>query len=423
MDALEELVKKSLQEHKPTNEGQFFPLVFANFGEEEILSAIKVLLSGRLTMGERVLEFEKKFANYLSVPFAVMVNSGSSANLLALSVASNKFRRHRLNIGDEILIPAICWATSFAPIVQCGLIPKLVDVDSDTMNISVESFKKTITKKTKGLFNVHILGNCSDMDEISNEAKKNDLISFEDTCESLGTTYNNKMLGTFGDFGTFSFYFSHHMTTIEGGMVVCHTLEDYDLLKCLRAHGWSRNLSKREAYEKKYSEIDPRFLFVNLGYNLRPMEIQAAFGIEQLKKLDYMNDQRKKNVEKLKNFIVSHKLWNNQFSFPEHLRKVDPVWFGFPMFLTGAYISKKAELQNYLLSNGIDSRPIISGNFAIQPVYREFGPGTESQGLQGAQDIHNKGIFVGCHTTPLSDEICERFSNIVLEFFTLQHVF
>jgi CDP-6-deoxy-D-xylo-4-hexulose-3-dehydrase len=419
MDALEELVKLSLKEHRPTNEGQFFPLVFSNFGEEEILSAIRVLLSGRLTMGEKVLEFENKFSRYLGVPYAVMVNSGSSANLLALSVATNRFRDHKLNRGDEIIIPAICWGTSFAPIIQCGLKPKLVDVDPNTMNISVISLKKAITKKTKGLLNVHILGNCSDMEEISDVVKKNNLILFEDTCESLGTTYNKKMLGTFGDFGTFSFFFSHHITTIEGGMVVCHTLEDYDILKCLRAHGWSRNLSKREEYETKYSEIDPRFLFVNLGYNLRPMEIQAAFGIEQLKKIAYMNDQRKINVEKLKNNIVSHELWNNQFSFPTHLKNVDPIWFGFPMFLSDAYISKKTELQNYLLSNGIDSRPIISGNFAMQPVYREFGSDIDMRELHGAQDIHNRGIFVGCHTTPLSDEICERFSDIVLRFFTL----
>jgi len=416
MDFLKKLVKKSLQEHKPTNERQFFPLVFANYGEEEILRAIEVLLSGKLTMGERVLEFEKKFAEYLDAPYAVMVNSGSSANLLALSVASNKSRRYRLKEGDEVLIPAICWATSFAPIVQLGLIPKLVDIDPHTLNISVEHLKKMITKNTKAIFNVHILGNCSDMEEISFEINRNNLISFEDACESLGTTYNDKMLGTFSDFGTFSFYFSHHMTTIEGGMVVCKTLEDYDLLKCLRAHGWSRNLSNQTLYEKQNPEIDPRFLFVNLGYNLRPMEIQGAFGLEQLKKISSMNFQRKENVKKLKNVLTGHALWKNQLSFPESLRQVDPVWFGFPMFLHKKYISKRSKFQNYLLKNGIDSRPIISGNYALQPVYKQYGNKVTINELKGAQDIHERGIFVGCHTTSLSDEICLKFADIVLSF-------
>jgi len=298
-----------------------------------------------------------------------------------------------------------------------GLKPKLVDVDPQTMNMSIESLKKSINNSTKGIVNVHILGNSGNLEEINKIAKEKKLIMIEDTCESLGSTYKNRMLGTFGDFGTFSFYFSHHMTTIEGGMVVCHTQEDYDLLKGLRAHGWSRNLTNKKEYEDKNLEIDPRFLFVNLGYNLRPMEIQAAFGLEQLKKLNKIILQRKENVKKLKKFLMGHKLWKNQFSFPKNLAEVAPVWFGFPMFLNDVYVSRKSEFQNYLLENGIDSRPIISGNFALQPVYKEYGSPIAMNELKGAQELHDRGIFVGCHTTPLSDEICERFSEIVLSFF------
>ncbi len=416
-EPLFDYVKESLKIHKPTNESQFFPLVFNNFGEEEIYAAIEVLLSGKLTMGEKVNEFERQFANYLGVPYAVMVNSGSSANLLAFAAITNKLRNKHLNIGDEVLIPAVCWSTSFSPIIQCGLVPKLVDIDSNSLNISIQELKKSINSKTKAIMNVHILGNSTNMDELTKICEENDLILIEDTCEALGSSYKNLKLGSFGDFGTFSFYFSHHITTIEGGMIVCKSLEDYDLLKTLRAHGWSRLLSDQKTWEEKFPEIDPRFLFVNVGYNFRPMEIQAAFGIEQLKKINNMNIQRKKNVEQLKNSLVNHKLWDNQFSFPITTKNTDAIWFGFIILLNEKYKNHKEKFQKYLLQNGIDSRPIISGNFALQPVYKFYCNDNEKQELFNAQKINDLGIFMGCHTTPINKNIENKFTEIILNFF------
>jgi len=170
------------------------------------------------------------------------------------------------------------------PIVQLGMEPVLVDIDPHTLNVDLEKLKSKITSKTKAMVVVHILGNSAPMTSLLKLCADNDLIVIEDTCESLGSKTNGKFLGTLGDFGTFSFYYSHHITTGEGGMVLCHSQEDYDLLKCLRAHGWSREMSNRKELEELHSDVDPRFLFVNVGYNFRPMEIQAAFGLHQLER-------------------------------------------------------------------------------------------------------------------------------------------
>ena len=180
-----------------------------------------------------------------------MVNSGSSANLLSVATACNPMRKKYLKPGDEVLIPAVCWSTSLWPLVQYNLKPVFVDIDIHTLNMNIEDLKSKITRKTKAIMCVHLLGLSSDMEEISKIAKKNNLILFEDTCESLGSKFKKKNLGTYGDFGTFSFYYSHQITSGEGGMVVCKNNEDYNILKCLRSHGWSRNTIFHNKFKKK----------------------------------------------------------------------------------------------------------------------------------------------------------------------------
>ena len=222
------------------NNGFQYPLIENTYEKQEIISMIKVLIGNRLTMGKNVDLFEKEFAKYVGSKYAIMVNSGSSANLLSMAVAVNYLRKNKLNDGDKILIPAVCWSTSVWPITQMNLIPVFVDVDPMTMNMDLDDMEKKLTKDVRGIVAVHILGNCTNMDRLMNLVKKHDLFLMEDTCESLGSKYKNKCLGTFGDFGTYSFYYSHHITTVEGGMIVCNDDEDYELLKCLRAHGWTR---------------------------------------------------------------------------------------------------------------------------------------------------------------------------------------
>ena len=396
--------------------GAAFPLTEQNFDADEIVGMAEVVLSGQLTMGTRVREFERQFAAFVGAPYAVMVNSGSSANLLALAVAMNPLRSQHLLPGDEILVPSVCWSTSVWPIVQLGLKPVLVDVDPRTLNIDLASMTMKATPRTKGLVAVHVLGNCAPIDEVLSLAKERDWIVIEDTCESLGSKWGGQVLGTFGNFGTYSFYFSHHMTTGEGGMVVCKTLEDYDLLKCLRAHGWARDLSNRSDLEAKYAEVDSRFLFVNAGFNLRPMEIQGALGLMQLRKLPTMNDARVANRQALVRTLQTHPRWHGQFEFPQSVPLAEPVWFGFPVvFSDSVNVRLKSYLEGLSL-RGVENRPIVSGNFARQPALDLFNCASDPRQMPGAEKVHRRGFFVGLHTRRLRPEELGDLADRLLKF-------
>jgi CDP-4-dehydro-6-deoxyglucose reductase, E1 len=394
----------------------FFPLIAQSFDDNEIVAVVDTLLTGQLTMSKKVKEFETQFAKYLGSPFAVMVNSGSSANLLAFAAATNPLRKKYLKKGDQVLIPAVCWSTSVWPIIQMGLEPVFVDVNPDTLNMNLEDFESKITSKTKGVMSVHILGNAAPMTAFIDLCKKHDLIVIEDTCESLGSKANGKFLGTIGNFGAYSFYYSHHITTGEGGMVTCKTQEDYDLLKCLRAHGWSRELSNRKELEEKYSDVDPRFLFVNLGYNFRPMEVQAAFGILQIDRLQSMNKNRNANRDNLIKALKKHPKWNNQFLFSSSPENVEAAWFGFPCMLNSKIASRKKDYLDYLSSKGVENRPIVSGNFARQPALKLFGIKCNPLDFPGAELINNSGFFIGLHTEVLKDEIIHHLSDVLLGY-------
>ncbi len=392
-----------------------FPLVDSSYDNQEIINCMATLLSGQLTMSVKVRAFEEQFARHCGSPYAVMVNSGSSANLLAVSALTNPLRKNHLQPGDKVAVPAVCWSTSLWPIVQMGLIPVLVDVDPGTLNLSIPSLKRALTlHRLKGVMMVHILGNSTDMKALLEIVAQERLVLIEDTCESLGSTFDGKALGTLGDFGTFSFYFSHHMTTIEGGMILAKTEEDYDLLKCLRAHGWSREQSNRTALEEQNSHIDPRFLFINLGYNVRPMEIQAAFGIEQLKRLDEMNAHRRANVASIRTAFKAHSAWKNQLHFPEATRGLDACWFGFPFLIDPAIKVDYKKLTQNLLQRGVDTRPIVSGNMALQPAVRHFNIDLSLGPFEGAQKIHDRGLFIGCHARPIADSTIGRLAELVL---------
>lgn len=395
----------------------WFPLVASSFDNQDIVGCIATLLSGQLTMGPQVKKFECEFSRFIGSSYCVMVNSGSSANLLAFSAITNPLRRKHLKYGDKVAVPAICWSTSLWPIIQMGLVPVLIDVDPLTLNLSIESFKSALDRHDiKALMMVHILGNSTEVGELLELIEDYDLILIEDTCESLGTKYAvSGYLGTFGEFGTFSFYFSHHMTTIEGGMVIAKTEEDYDLLKCLRSHGWSREQSNREEIEAANDHIDPRFLFINLGYNLRPMEVQAAFGLEQIKRLEVMNAHRRDNVFRIRKAFLEHPLWKCQFYFPRATTALDPCWFGFPFIINKNLPLDYNRFVKELLACGIDTRPIISGNMALQPAVKHFNVDLSMGPFKGAQVIHDRGIFIGCPSKPLSDERINRLITIVLE--------
>eukprot|EP01116_Phalansterium_solitarium_P011654 TRINITY_DN273_c0_g2_i1.p1 TRINITY_DN273_c0_g2~~TRINITY_DN273_c0_g2_i1.p1 ORF type:complete len:741 (+),score=281.80 TRINITY_DN273_c0_g2_i1:80-2302(+) len=393
-----------------------FPLIQRTYGTEEVIAMVKVILSGQLTMAEHVRRFEAEFAQYVGSPYAVMVNSGSSGNLLALAAAVNTARQRHLKPGDEVLIPAVCWSTSLAPILQLDLKPVLVDVDPLTLNIDVVDLRRKITKNSRGLFLVHVLGNCAPMAAIMDIVQQHDLVLIEDTCESLGSRWEKSMLGTLGAFGSYSFYYSHHLTTGEGGMVTCKTLEDYDLLRCLRAHGWTRELSNRPALEKKYPDVDPRFLFVNTGFNLRPMEIQAAMGSVQLVRLPYMNSVRNLNRQRIVKAYESHPNYKGQFTCVATTAGADAAWFGFCVMLDSKFEHQLKDYLAHLTKAGIENRPIISGNFARQPMVRDIFPGISPRDYPGADAIGSRGFFIGLHVEPLSEESIEVLVDALLSF-------
>ena len=308
-----------------------YPLLENAFTKGDISEGIKVIKSKKLTMGVKTKEFEKKFSKFINSKYCLMVNSGSSANLLAMFALINPKKKNRLKRGDECLVPAVCWSTSLWPIYQAGLVPKFVDVDLKNYSMSFEAIQKKITKKTKAIMIINVLGNCSEIDKIKNFAKKKNLFLIEDNCESLGSSYKNKLLGTFGDFSTFSFYYSHQLTAGEGGMIVCKNLKDYKLLQTLRAHGWDREIKKTKN----------TFNFVNQGFNLRPLEVSAAIGLNQLKRLKLMISVRKKNRDNIIKAMKASIKWKDQYSFFEGNKHLKPSWFSLPLLINDKFLRKK----------------------------------------------------------------------------------
>ena len=370
----------------------FFPLVKSPYRSKDIFKAIKVLKTGKLTMGTNVSSFEKEFTSKLKTNYSLMVNSGSSANLLAIQCLINPYRKKRLKIGDEIIIPSLCWSTSLWPIVQSGLKPIFVDIDKETLNINLADLEKKITKKTKGIMLVHVLGNSTDMTKLMKIKKKYKLILIEDTCESLGAQYKNKFLGTFGEFSSYSFYASHQISSGEGGMICCKDKSDYEIIKSLRSHGWSRNLSNERKISNNNPHLDKRFIFYNSGFNLRPTEIAGAIGRSQFKDLFKFKKIRNLNRKNIINLFKKDKKINRSIKVIKPNKNVNPSWFGLPLI-----VNKKNLLKNLMLrleKNGIETRPIISGNFLKQPSVKKYGL-IKNIKFKNADYINNHGFFIG----------------------------
>ena len=320
-------------EKKDSNKYLLSPNSFSN---EDIICGIEILLSKKITMGDLTKKFEHEFAKYIGSKYALMVNSGSSANLLSTFALINPLKKNKLIKGDECLIPSLCWSTSLWPIVQAGLVPKFVDVAPNTLNVSIKEIEKKITSKTKAIMAVHVLGNSTNMELLKKIVKKNKLYLIEDTCESLGSKYGNKFLGNFGDFGTYSFYYSHQITSGEGGMITCNDKGDYNIIHALRAHGWDRGLKNNKS----------NFNFINSGFNVRPNEISAAIGYNQFKRLNKLKNVRYINRDKIIYSLKSSNKWKNQFTFIEADKKLQPSWFGLPILINEKFISKKSRFLN-----------------------------------------------------------------------------
>ena len=379
----------------------FYPLIENPYRKSDINEALKVLKSRRLTIGPVTDKFQNSFTKKLGSNFSLMVNSGSSANLLALQCLINPYRKKRLKPGDEVLIPSLCWSTSLWPIIQSGLKPKFVDIDLDSLNINLNDLKKKISKKTKAILIVHVLGNCVDMSELMKIIKKHNLILIEDTCESLGTKYKNKYLGTFGDFSSFSFYSSHQISSGEGGMICCKNNDDHEIIKSLRAHGWSRGLKNEKKIAAANKHLDSRFIFYNSGFNLRSTDIAASIGLNQFKDIDQFIKKRSINRDKILKIFKKKIKMMKYLSFIDANNHVKASWFGIPILLSKKINRNK--FLNKIEKLGVETRPIISGNFLKQPSIKKYKLNKKSN-FKNSDIVNNHGFFIGLPTSTISDK-------------------
>jgi len=390
----------------------FYPLVEDPFSNDDIHEGIKVLKSKQLTISKKTINFEKNFSSSLKSKYSLMVNSGSSANLLALQCLINPYRKNKLKAGDEVIIPTLCWSTSLWPIIQSNLKPIFVDINPLTLNIDESEVEKKITKKTKAILLVHVLGNSCDMDQIMRIKRRHNLILIEDTCESLGSKYNDKYLGTFGEFSSFSFYSSHQISSGEGGMICCKDKIDYNIIKSLRSHGWSRGTSFENTIYRSNKNLDKRFIFFNSGYNLRPTEVSAAIGHNQFKRLNKFISIRNYNKKKIILSMKKNVIINQKIDFYYENKNVTPSWFGLPIKVLVNKKNYKDKIIKKLEKNGIETRPIISGNFADQPAAKKYNL-TSNNKFPNTDFVYNNSFFIGLPTKKIDNIYLKK---IVLAF-------
>ena len=375
-----------------------YNLASDSWGSEEISAINDVINSNRYTMGPKVKKFEDEFAAHFNSNYAIMVNSGSSANLLMIASLFYS-KKYDLKEGDEVIVPAVSWSTTYYPVHQYGLKLVFVDVDRDTLNISPEEIKKAISPKTKVIFAVNLLGNPCNFDEIINICKKNNIILIEDNCESLGAKYQDKFTGTYGIMGSFSFFFSHHLQTMEGGMILTDDKNLYELCVSLRAHGWTRDLPNDNSIEKKTgNSFYDSFNFVTPGYGIRPLEMSGAIGSVQLQKLPILISNRKKNA------TIFKSLFENEPNIAIQQETEVSSWFGFSLLLTNKLSSFRDDLINILKENNIECRPIVAGNFTKNPVIKFMDYDIRGE-LSASDEIDKNGFFVGNDFRDLKNEI------------------
>ncbi|MAV81829.1 MAG: pyridoxamine 5-phosphate oxidase [Pelagibacteraceae bacterium] len=346
----------------------------------------KIVKSGQYTMGEKVRKFEKEFCKYLDTKNAVMVNSGSSANLLIMAALALKYR-----LKGNIIVPAVSWSTTYFPCNQYGFSLNFVDIDKNTLNLDIKKTQKAINSKTVAIMAVNLLGNSNDFRKLKTIAKKNNLILIEDNCESFGAISNtNQFTGTIGSFGSFSFFFSHHLQTMEGGMIVCKSKDDADFIKTLRAHGWVRDIDKKnKIYKHSGNNFNDSFTFITPGYNLRPLEFSGAVGSIQLKKWPSM---RKKRISNANYFKKLFSQLNDRVLIQKEIGKSS--WFGFSIILIGDLENKREEILKKLDQNKVMYRPIVSGNFMKNPVMK-YLKYIDNKNYESANYLNKNGFFIG----------------------------
>ncbi len=380
-----------------------FPLAYNTFSKNDEILISKVFREGFLTQGKITQNYEFRLSEFFNSKYAVAVNSGSSANLLMISaLIYSKDQSLKLRRGDEVIVPAVSWMTTYSPLIQLGLVPRIVDIDKDTLNISIESIKNVINEKTKCIFAVNLLGHPCEFKELLDICKQHNLILLEDNCESMGAKYDSKYTGTFGLMSSQSTYMSHHISTIEGGFVLTNNEYFRDLLVSLRSHGWARDINQNSRFysenitNKNYEYLPDDFLFLLPGFNLRTTEINSQLGISQLPKLDdIISIKRTISGE----FSIILNKYQNLFS--TQIDKYFSSCFGFPIIAKNK--RDKDLLKIELEKNGFQTRPIVTGNILSHPVSKFF-PG-EIPKLKISTLVHENGIFIGNYFPKVSEAV------------------
>ena len=390
----------------------------AVYGKEEIDAVMDVLLnSSKMLMdSDKVRAFEKKVCEIFGKKYGLMLNSGSSANLLAVSSL-------RLNEGSEVITPALTFSTTVAPLIQKGLIPVFIDVQEGSYNINVNFIEEMISDNTKALMIPNLLGNLPDWKTIKEIADKYGLIIIEDSADTIGSKYKGGTTGNISDLVTTSFYGSHVITCGGFGGILCtNTIEYYERSKLLQ--GWGRSSSLTHDSEKiddrfgqTVDEIlyDSKFIFSDIGYNFLPSELSAAFGLAQLKKLEEFIKKRINNFENLHNYFIEYKEW---FILPSQNQDVMTAWLAFPLTVRSGAPFDRLDLQIYFEKNNIQTRPIFSGNILRQPGFNNVQHKKSPRGYLNSDKVMAGGILLGCHQGMNNDQldyVCDIFNDFVKE--------
>ena len=351
------------------------------FDENEYTAAIKSLLNGWLVMGSDALSFENIFPKHLGKEYGILTNSGSSSNLIMLAALTSK-RLYNLQRGTKVITPIAGFPTTINPILQLGFEPLFVDIDLDTLNLNLDQVEEQAKNGARVITFAHVLGNPPNLTRLMDIVKKYNLIFLEDCCDALGSTYDGKPLGSFGELASCSFYPAHHMTMGEGGFVACSTKLQETVTRSFRE--WGRgcycvgakaNKLKNGTCNKRFSNwlpelpdevFDHKYVYDEIGYNLKPIELQASIGLEQIKKLPEIHRRRRANFTQLHNVF---KPYEEFFILPKATEKADPSWFAFPLTIKDSSPFKRKDIVNYLENNKIQTRPYFAGNIMLQPAY------------------------------------------------------
>ena len=402
------------------------------FDKNEYVSSIETLLDGWLVLGTKGITFETQFPKLVGKEYGILTNSGSSSNLIMMSALTSK-RLYNLPKNTKVITPIAGFPTTINPIFQCGFIPAFVDIDLDTLNLNLDQVEIEAKKGAKVITFAHVLGNPPNMEELMSIIKQYDLILLEDCCDALGSTYNNQPLGSFGEFASCSFYPAHHITMGEGGFVACNTHKQETIVRSFREWGrgcycigMKAGLLKNGSCGNRFSNwlpslpdevFDHKYVYDEIGYNLKPIEVQAAMGLEQMKKLPEITIKRKHNHKRLCNIF---KKYEEHFIIPAATDKSDPSWFAFALTIKDSSPFKRKDIVNFLESNKIQTRPYFAGNIMLQPAYEGLMDATDViKNYPNARKVTTDTFFLG--TSPVITNEQVDYIETIIEKFFVQH--